>query len=63
MVFAPTSSPGAWSGGRSGIHYRGWMQVEPDGEGSKLTLHLSTARASDIKQYVASTFESIRRQF
>ena len=40
--------------------YRGWMQVEPDGEGSKLTLHLSTAHVSDIKDYVASTFESIR---
>jgi len=39
------------------------MQVEPDGAGSKLTLHLTTAHAGDIKQYVASTFESIRGQF
>ena len=43
--------------------YHGWMQVEPDGAGSKLTLHLTTAHAGDIKQYVASTFESIRGQF
>ena len=43
--------------------YRGWMQVEPDGEGSKLTLHLTTPHASDIRDYVASTFESIRKQF
>jgi ribosome-associated toxin RatA of RatAB toxin-antitoxin module len=49
--------------GSEGHPYRGWMQVDPDGEGSKLTLHLTTEHASDIKQYVASTFDSIREQF
>jgi hypothetical protein len=40
--------------------YRGWMQVEPDRDGAKLTLHLNTPHADDIKDYVSSTFEAIR---
>lgn len=49
--------------GAEGHPYHGWMQVEPDGEGSKLTFHLSTAHAVDVQEYVRSTFESIRKMF
>jgi ribosome-associated toxin RatA of RatAB toxin-antitoxin module len=48
--------------------YRGWMQVEPDGQGSKLTLHLTMTHVtpdhlSDVTQYVRRTFESIQKSF
>lgn len=54
--------------GSEGQPYRGWMQVEPDGEGSKLTLHLHTERLTsehfgEVKGYVASTIESLRKLF
>jgi hypothetical protein len=49
--------------GAEGHPYHGWMQVDPDGVGSRLTLHLTTAHADDIKQYVAGTFDSIRKMF
>jgi ribosome-associated toxin RatA of RatAB toxin-antitoxin module len=43
--------------------YSGWMQVDPDGEDSKLTLHLNTPHADEIREYVAKTFEAIRNYF
>jgi carbon monoxide dehydrogenase subunit G len=54
--------------GAEGHPYHGWMQIEPDGEGSKLTLHLTMAHVtdehlSDVSEYVRSTFESIRKSF
>ncbi len=49
--------------GAEGHPYRGWMQVQPEGEGSKLIIHVTTVQVSDIQQYVKDTFESIRKQF
>ena len=49
--------------GAEGHPYHGWMQVEPQDSGSKLTFHLTTTHVSDIKEYVNSTFESIRKMF
>jgi ribosome-associated toxin RatA of RatAB toxin-antitoxin module len=49
--------------GTEGHPYQGWMLVEPDGEGSKLTLHLSTPQVSDLKGYVTETFDSVRKLF
>jgi hypothetical protein len=43
--------------------YRGWLQVDPEGDGSRLTLHLTTSDVDDIEEYVTSTFESIRNEF
>lgn len=47
--------------GTQGGPYHGWMQVEPDGEGSKLTLHLSTVHTPDVDRDVAGTLDAIRR--
>jgi ribosome-associated toxin RatA of RatAB toxin-antitoxin module len=49
--------------GSEGHPYRGWLQVEPDGEASKLTLHLTTTDVGDIQRYVQSTFDSVRKMF
>jgi ribosome-associated toxin RatA of RatAB toxin-antitoxin module len=54
--------------GSEGQPYRGWMQVEDDGDGSRLTLHVTTERLSsehlgEVKGYVASTIESLRKLF
>jgi ribosome-associated toxin RatA of RatAB toxin-antitoxin module len=54
--------------GSEGQPYRGWMQVEADGDGSRLTLHLTTERLTsehlgEVKGYVASTIESLRKLF
>jgi carbon monoxide dehydrogenase subunit G len=54
--------------GSEGQPYRGWMQVEPDGDGSRLTLHVTTERLTsehlgEVRAYVASTIESLRKLF
>ena len=49
--------------GAEGNPYHGWLQVEPDGADSKLTLHLTTADVGDIQEYVKGTFESVRKMF
>jgi ribosome-associated toxin RatA of RatAB toxin-antitoxin module len=50
--------------GTEGHPYRGWMQVESEGDGgSKLTFHLTYAHPADIQQYIDSTFDSIRKMF
>jgi ribosome-associated toxin RatA of RatAB toxin-antitoxin module len=54
--------------GAEGQPYRGWMQVQSDGEASKLTLHVTTERLTsehlgELKAYVASTIESLRKLF
>jgi carbon monoxide dehydrogenase subunit G len=40
--------------------YHGWMQVEADGEGSRLTLFLDTRHSSERDHDVAATLDAIR---
>ena len=40
--------------------YHGWMQVAPDGEGSRLTLFLNTQHGSEREHDVAATLDAIR---
>jgi Polyketide cyclase / dehydrase and lipid transport len=41
--------------------YHGWMQVDPDGEGSRLTLFLDTPHPGTSDHDVAATLDAIRR--
>lgn len=41
--------------------YRGWIQVDPDAEGSRLTLFLVTARGDAPDSEVMGTLDAIRR--
>jgi uncharacterized membrane protein len=41
--------------------YRGWIQVEPDGQGSRLTLYLATAHGDAPDSEVMGTLDAIRR--
>lgn len=45
-------------GGANGYH--GWLQVDADGEGSRLTLFLDTPHAAASDHDVASTLDAIR---
>jgi hypothetical protein len=47
--------------GAEGGPYHGWLQVDPDGEGSRLTLFLATARGDAPDSEVMGTLDSIRR--
>ncbi len=40
--------------------YQGWMQVDGDGDGSRLTLFLKTTHASETDHDVAATLDAIR---
>ena len=40
--------------------YRGWMKVDPDGEGSRLTLFLETRHGTESDHDVAATLDAIR---
>jgi uncharacterized protein YndB with AHSA1/START domain len=40
--------------------YNGWMQVEPDGDGSRLTLFLNTVHGAERDHDVAATLDAIR---
>ena len=40
--------------------YRGWMKVDPDDGGSRLTLFLETRHGSESDHDVASTLDAIR---
>ena len=40
--------------------YHGWMQVDPDGEGSRLTLFLDTPHAAASDNDIAATLDAIR---
>jgi carbon monoxide dehydrogenase subunit G len=40
--------------------YHGWMQVDPDGDGSRLTLFLDTPHAGASDHDVAATLDAIR---
>lgn len=46
-----------WSAGSG---YRGWMQVDGDGRGSRLTLFLDTPHPSASDHDVAATLDAIR---
>jgi carbon monoxide dehydrogenase subunit G len=48
------------SWGAEGSPYEGWMVVDADGDGSRVTLHLTTPHELDIDEYVQQTFESLR---
>jgi hypothetical protein len=40
--------------------YRGWMKVDPDGAGSRLTLFLETIHSSEREHDIAVTLDAIR---
>ncbi len=40
--------------------YRGWMKVEPDGDGSRLTLFLNTPHGTERDHDVSATLDAIR---
>jgi uncharacterized membrane protein len=40
--------------------YRGWMSVNPDGDGSRLTLFLETRHSSERDHDIAATLDAIR---
>ena len=40
--------------------YRGWMKVDPDGNGSRLTLFLETQHGSERDHDVAATLDAVR---
>lgn len=48
-----------WGG--EGTEYHGSLQVDPDGDGSKLTLRLTTQRAADADPEIAGTLDAVRR--
>jgi carbon monoxide dehydrogenase subunit G len=41
--------------------YHGWMKVEPDGDGSRLTLFLHTLHGTERDHDVSATLDAIRR--
>jgi hypothetical protein len=45
---------------RSASGYHGWMQVDEDGDGSRLTLFLDTPHPSASDHDVAATLDAIR---
>jgi carbon monoxide dehydrogenase subunit G len=45
---------------RAASGYHGWMQVDPDGDGSRLTLFLDTPHPSASDHDVAATLDAIR---
>ncbi len=49
------------SWGSDGSAYSGWMHVEPDGDGSLLTLHLTTVHDEAPEREFAGTLDAIRR--
>ena len=40
--------------------YHGWMKVDPDGEGSRLTLFLDTRHGSEHDHDISATLDAIR---
>lgn len=45
---------------RSPSGYHGWMEVAPDGDGSRLTLFLNTLHGSESDHDIAATLDAIR---
>ena len=40
--------------------YRGWMKVDPDGDGSRLTLFIETRHGSERDHDIAATLDAVR---
>ena len=40
--------------------YHGWMKVDPDGEGSRLTLFLDTRHGTERDHDIAATLDAVR---
>ena len=47
--------------GAPGSDYHGWIQVNPDGDGSRLTLFLATVRGDAPDSEVMGTLDAMRR--
>ncbi len=47
--------------GAEGSGYHGWIQADPDGEGSRLTLFLATVHGDASDHEVMGTLDAIRR--
>ncbi|MBX5469198.1 MAG: SRPBCC family protein [Thermoleophilaceae bacterium] len=47
--------------GSPGSDYRGWLEVSPDADGSRLTLFLTTAHGDASDSEVMGTLDAIRR--
>jgi carbon monoxide dehydrogenase subunit G len=47
--------------GSAGSDYHGWLQVDPDGEGSRLTLFLATVHGDAPDHEVMGTLDAMRR--
>jgi uncharacterized protein YndB with AHSA1/START domain len=47
--------------GAPGSEYRGWIEVSPEADGSRLTLFLTTARGNASDSEVMGTLDAIRR--
>jgi uncharacterized membrane protein len=47
----------AWSAASG---YNGWMKVDPDGDGSRLTLFLETRHGSERDHDISATLDAIR---
>ena len=47
--------------GSPGSDYHGWLEVDPDAEGSRLTLFLATAHGDAPDHEVMGTLDAIRR--
>jgi len=47
--------------GSPGSDYHGWLQVSPEGHGSRLTLFLATVRGDAPDSEVMGTLDAIRR--
>ena len=48
------------SWGAPGGGYHGWMKVDPDGDGSRLTLFLETQHSGEREHDVSATLDAIR---
>jgi hypothetical protein len=59
--FRPDSGRRRVEWGSRSSDYHGWMQVDPDGDGSRLTLFLSTAHGDAADSEVMGTLDAIRR--
>jgi hypothetical protein len=47
--------------GAEGSDYNGWLQVDPDEEGSRLTLYVATVHGNAPDPEVMGTLDAIRR--
>ena len=47
--------------GAEGSAYHGWLKVDPDGEGSRLTLYVATVHGDASDSDVMGTLDAIRR--